>query len=246
MEENFNVKTNVFEGPLELLLSLIEKRKLLVNDISLASVADDYVAHINNLEEFPVSDAANFLLIASTLVLIKSKSLLPTIELSDSEEFGIEELEKRIRLYERIKALSIHVKKHFGLHPMYSPEERPSNEIVFAPHEKMTIENLKTFMFALLKRLPKEVPTPKVLVEKIMNLDNMIIDLTARIQSNIKMSFLEFSKNDGSSREKKMNIAVSFLAMLELVKQGIVRVQQEKMFDDIVMETDSPSVPNYS
>ncbi len=69
----FTVKQQHFEGPLDVLLNLIEKRKLFINDISLAKVADDYLAYIKSLENFPIADSANFILIASTLVLIKSK-----------------------------------------------------------------------------------------------------------------------------------------------------------------------------
>jgi segregation and condensation protein A len=75
MRKSFVIKTPVFEGPLELLLSLIEKRKLFINDIALASVADEYMEHVRTLSEFPMRDVAQFVLVAATLVLIKSKSL---------------------------------------------------------------------------------------------------------------------------------------------------------------------------
>ncbi|MEK7117749.1 MAG: segregation/condensation protein A, partial [Patescibacteria group bacterium] len=86
MDTDFKVKTGDFEGPLELLLELIEKRKLHINDVSLSQVADDFIAHIKSLEEFPMNDSADFILIASTLLLIKSKSLLPTLELTEDEK----------------------------------------------------------------------------------------------------------------------------------------------------------------
>ena len=76
--QEYTVKTEAFEGPLELLLNLIEKRKLFISDISLAQVADDYIEYINKQEDFPMASTADFILVASTLVLIKSKSLLPT------------------------------------------------------------------------------------------------------------------------------------------------------------------------
>src|SRR4051812_5655315 len=100
---SFTVKTEVFEGPLDLLLSLIEKRKLFVNDISLAKVADDFIAHVQGFEKFPMNDSVNFTLIASTLLLIKSKSLLPTLTLTEEEEEGIHDLEARLKMYKRIK-----------------------------------------------------------------------------------------------------------------------------------------------
>lgn len=248
MVNNFNVKTDVFEGPLELLLSMVEKRKLLVNDVSLASVADDYIEHIKELNEFPVPDAANFLLVASTLVLIKSKSLLHTIELSESERSDIEELERRLNVYKRVRFLSRMVEKNFDNNPIFSIETRAEKkEVVFAPHKKVVVENLKESMQLMLNKLPKGEEVTKVVIERVMSLTDMIQGLTERIQKNMKMSFSEFSKNGGSQKEQKLNLVISFLAMLELVKQGVLQVQQNDMFDEIVMETSSPSsTPNYS
>src|ERR1700681_3762327 len=73
------VKTRVYEGPLDLLLELIEKRKLLINDISLATVTDEYIARINSMPEMPVGETAEFVALAATLLLIKSRSLLPML-----------------------------------------------------------------------------------------------------------------------------------------------------------------------
>ena len=81
----FQIKTEAFEGPLDLLLALIEKRKLFISDISLAEVADDFIEYIKTFDEFPVDMTANFILIASTLLLIKSKSLLPSMTLTSEE-----------------------------------------------------------------------------------------------------------------------------------------------------------------
>lgn len=79
----FKIKTEVFEGPLDLLLSLVEKRKLFISDISLASVTDEYINHINKLPEYSMDDRTQFILIASTLLLIKAKSLLPNLPLTE-------------------------------------------------------------------------------------------------------------------------------------------------------------------
>ena len=81
----FSIRTEVFEGPLDLLLTLIEKRKFLVNDISLAAVTDDFIKYMNMGEEVLLSERAHFVLTAATLLLIKSKSLLPTLELTEEE-----------------------------------------------------------------------------------------------------------------------------------------------------------------
>src|SRR6185312_11866917 len=96
------VKTPVYEGPLHLLLELIEKRKLLINDISLAAVTDEYIARIKGTQ-MPVGETAEFIALAATLLLIKSRSLLPSLTLSDEESHDIKELEYRLALYQLIK-----------------------------------------------------------------------------------------------------------------------------------------------
>ena len=85
---NYHIKTEQFEGPLDLLLSLIEKRKLFISDFSLADVANEYIEHIRRFESFPMNDVANFLLVASTLVLIKSKSILPAFQMHATASTG--------------------------------------------------------------------------------------------------------------------------------------------------------------
>jgi segregation and condensation protein A len=91
MPDQFKIKTQVFEGPLDLLLTLVEKKKLFINDIALSQVTDDFIAHIQNFDKLPMGDSAHFILIASTLLLIKSKSLLPALTLTEEEEEGIRE-----------------------------------------------------------------------------------------------------------------------------------------------------------
>ncbi|MSR78587.1 MAG: segregation/condensation protein A [Candidatus Taylorbacteria bacterium] len=238
---SYQVKTGVFEGPLDVLLSLIEKRKLFINDISLSKVADDYLAHVKQLGQFPIADSANFVLVASTLVLIKSKSLLPSLELTVDEKGDIADLERRLKIYQRMKELSLCVKKLFGDKILFEPEPRKI-EPVFSPDNSMSIKSLFSAVKDVLQNLPKKEFLPKAIVAKVMSLEDMIVQLTKRVSNSLRMSFKEFSKGD---KESKVHVIVSFLAMLELVKQGIISVSQDKHFDDIVMETDQIGVPKY-
>jgi chromatin segregation and condensation protein Rec8/ScpA/Scc1 (kleisin family) len=95
---------------------------------------------------------------------------------------------------------------------------------------------------ALISTLPRVDVFPKVVIEKVVSLEEMIIRLTSRIQSAFQLGFRDFA---GGAGKAKKEIIVSFLAMLELVRRGALRVNQEKHFDDIVMETDQVSVPRY-
>ncbi|MDQ3014598.1 MAG: segregation/condensation protein A [bacterium] len=240
--EDFKIKTETFEGPLDLLLTLIEKRKLFVNDISLAKVTDDFISYVQTRENFPIAESAQFILIASTLLLIKSKSLLPTLNLTEEEEASIEDLEHRLKLYQRIRDLSLHIKDKFGKHIIFEKNQSRIVTPIFSPDESMTVPNLLNSIRTVLVNLPKKEHLPKAVVKKVISLEEMMESLTSRIQSSLKMSFKEFS---GHGKVEKVNVIVSFLAMLELVKQGAIDVRQETDFDDIHIETQDVGVPRY-
>lgn len=240
--EQFKVKTSHFEGPLDLLLDLIEKRKLFINDISLAKVADDYIEYVRSLEQFPLADSANFVLIASTLVLIKSKSLLPNLALSEEEEQSIGDLERRLKLYKRIKELSTHVRDRFGSHMIFPKSDSRMITPVFTPSKDTSLANLMSAIKRVLQELPKKELLPKAIVKKVLSLEDAIEGLTQRIKTSLQMSFRQFA-NVG--KEEKVTIIVHFLAMLELVKQGVIMVKQEKDFDDITIQTEAIGTPQY-
>lgn len=242
MNEQYTVKTEVFEGPLHLLLDLIEKRKLLINDVSLANVADDFIAYLEKQEAFSMKDTAEFILIASTLLLIKSKSLLPTLNLTNEEQGDIANLELRLKLYQRFKELAAHLRLIFGKTPLFSPEPRP-REIVFSAHARITNQNLLAAVQEALNNVPRPIHTPSVSVKKVISLEEMIVTLSDRIKGALTMSFRDFS---GIGKKEKVEVIVSFLAMLELVKRGVLLVKQENHFDDITIETDSISIPSYA
>ena len=240
-EEIFKIKTEFFEGPLDLLLGLVEKRKLLINDVSLAKVTDDFIAHMQNREVYSIKDTSEFLVIASTLLLIKSKSLLPTLSFTEDEKADMRDLELKLKIYQKIKELSVGVKSAFGAEMLFFPNARKA-ESVFSPDASMTKENLAGAILSVIKALPKFEVKPQVKVTKVISLEEMITNLTQRVQSSLRMSFKEFS---GMGRAEKVDVIVSFLAMLELVKQGIIEVEQREKFDDIRIETKAVGVPNY-
>ncbi|MFA5830424.1 MAG: segregation/condensation protein A [Candidatus Paceibacterota bacterium] len=237
-----HVKTPVFEGPLELLLSLIEKRKLFINDISLSKIADDYIEAVKELPDIPLKDVANFVFVASTLVLIKSKSLLPTLDLSGEEEGDIERLKERLRVYQKIKELSVFVKENFGKKVLYA-REPPKNRIVtFSPSEDTTLQNIFGTVGGILARLPQLDISPRAVIKKMVTLEDAITRLVRRIESHLKMSFKKYS---GIGKEEKSMVIVSFLAVLELIKRGAIIAEQRENFADFDIETREIGVPHY-
>jgi len=242
MDSEYQVKTHIFEGPLDTLLTLIEKRKLFINDISLAQVADDYIAYIKSLDDFPIADSAHFILIASTLVLIKSKSLLPTLTLSSEEEQNIEDLEERLREYQKYKVLSRHLKERFNINVEYLRQSSKEKIIVFAPDKNISVNKITETIRSIILQIPKKEIVPKAIIKKVISLEEMMENLAERITENIKMSFKDFA---GVGKTEKVNVIVSFLAMLELVKQGIIQVRQDKSFHDIEIENQTVGIPKY-
>jgi segregation and condensation protein A len=248
-QSGYAVKTEVFEGPLALLLDLVEKRKLFVNDVSLSVVTDDFIEYVNNHEEFPLGESAEFIVVASTLMLIKSRSLLPSLILTEEETESIEDLEERLRLYSKTKELSIHIKKLFGKNMIFEKLPAKSEVVVFSPDKHTNVAELALALDKVVMSLPKKEILPKATVRKIISLEEAIEKLAERISKSAKMSFQDFYKGSvdsskGMTYENKVTIIIGFLAMLELVKRGAIRVNQESK-DEIEIETDNVGIPQY-
>lgn len=241
MEISYQVKTSVFEGSLEVLLRLIEDRKLFINEISLAQVTDDYISYIKELEAnglANIGDITGFVVIAATLILIKSKSLLPNLDLSKEEEGAIEDLEERLRLYQAIREISSVVKLQFGRNVIFPRPDIQYVEPVFSPDPAITIQAMFDSVRDVIQNLPKKEFLPEISIKKVINIEEMIGSLMDRVQKNLQLSFSEFSKgsNTEDKKEHKVYVIVSFLAMLELVRGGIINVIQEGNFSEIEME----------
>jgi len=230
-----------FEGPLEHLLELIEKRKLLINDVSLAQVADEYIAYARSMEEHPVAETADFIAVASTLLLIKSKSLLPTLDLTESEESDMADLERRLKLYQLFRNVAEGIERDFGVRVMYERSFVPPGDPLFLPDHYATPSALKDAIGGVLQNLPKKVFKPVARISKVISLEEMIKRVEERVLRQVKMRFSDLVKHDPDPKNK----IVSFLAVLELVKQGFVNVRQESRFDEIHIEKDGVDTPRY-
>ena len=242
----YTVKTTVFEGPLDLLLDLVTKRKLFVNDVSLSQVTDDFIHYIDEHDEFPIGESAEFIVVASTLLLIKSRSLLPMIKLSDEEEESVHDLENRLIVYARVKELASGLRNIFGKQIIFEKLPSKNPTIVFSPDSKTDTANILLALERVLDSLPKKEVLPKVLVKKVISLEEMIEKLAERISKASKINFKDFHATKGAlTYEKKVSIIIGFLAMLELVKRGAIRVTQEGR-GDIEIESELVNTPIYA
>ncbi|MFZ3020072.1 MAG: ScpA family protein [Minisyncoccia bacterium] len=243
-----------FKGPIELLYELIDKRKLLIHDISLAKVADDFIAYIEKQENFPVGEAASFLAVASTLLLIKSRSLLPGLVLTSDEQEDAKNLERRLALFARMKELSKNVKERWAVNPEFQLLPKRNFEIVFAPSKNLTVTLLGEAFERVISLIPKLEKKDKMSVAKVISLEQMITSLGERLTKAMSLSFNELAKEHGGThknsklhipKELRKNLIVSFLALLELVKRGVIEAMQENPSGDILVESKTLSTPNY-
>lgn len=240
--EIYTVKTSSFEGPFALLLSLVEERKLFINDVSLADVTEDYINYVNRLSQSDPAQMSNFIVVAATLILIKSKSLLPNLDLTNEEESDVRILEERLRLYNLYSEFSLNVKNIFGKKIIFPLLERKNKILIFLPDTQITKDKMMTYARDVLGNVPKKVFLNEIEVKKVISIEEMIDRLTDRIQNSLQMNFKDFSGfsqgvgNSNISRQERVVIIVSFLAMLELTRQGIINVTQNDNFEDIQME----------
>jgi len=237
---SFVIQTNGHEGPLELILELIEKRKLQVNELSLSQVTDDFITFVRAHEAFPMEDATNFIGVAATLLLIKSRSLIPELDLSTDEEADVEDLKHRLEQYEKAREAARSLAQLFGRNVMVSAGER-APEAMFAPSRDLNSETLERALAGALAALEKEEKLPEVRVRPTISLEDMMDSLKRRVERAMTMSFKEFT----GDKTERVEMIVSFLALLELVKQGSVEADQYGAFGDIRITNSSTNVPRY-
>lgn len=229
----YAVKAGEFEGPLELLLDLIDKNKLSINEVSLATITDEYIAYVRALEKFKPEEVASFLVIASTLMLIKSRSLLPQLDITDEEETDIQELEKRLQMLQRFREFSKHIQTFAqrGLR-MHAREAHMELPIIFYPPEKLSVEDMLEMIKSMIAALPKKEILPEKTIRTIISLEQRMDELRRKVETSLQQTF----KNFVGDKAEKVDVIISFLAVLELVKQGLVLVEQQGAFGDITIQ----------
>ena len=237
------VSIGEFEGPIEVLLNMIQDRKMPINDVSLAEVTDDYIAYIKNQRQHDYSYITHFLYVASTLLLIKSRSLLPSLELSDEEEESIDALQRRLRLYQIFQERGEEIKPLFGSPSMFTRPFKMRRIVSFSPDAvAMQLPHLATAILGIEIEKPEgQQDLPEVRVRTAgVHINDMVEKLRDRMVNAMNISFKDFSKaplGDATPREQKVYSIVGFLAMLEMVRNSIIQVEQTDTFDDIIMNT---------
>lgn len=236
--QQFQVKHEAFEGPIEVLLELIEKRKLFVNDVSLASVTDDFITFIQTKGMHP-GMVADFLAVAATLILIKARSLLPNLELTSDESESISDLERRVALYQIINHISNDLIKQYGKKISFAGIPQKVGP-VFAPDPSLPVEQLPLLIALILGRVPPPpVAKPEARVTATISITEVIDTLIERINRMTSVSFSDIQMSAPDRDSQKVYTIVSFLGMLELVRRGLVAANQTGQFESIQLERQS-------
>ncbi len=235
MNTAYRVKLEKFEGPLDLLLSLIEEQKLDIAQVSIAKVADDYLEYIRNEENISLENLAEFINIASKIILIKSRNILPTLEVTPEEEKEIKDLEEQLREYKKYKEISEKLGALFGKKVMFSRDYLLGSAVAFAPPRNFNLLDLKKQFQKIIDQIVLPEKISKEAVRDIITLEEKIDELRKTLEKRVEVGFSQFK----NSARDKIEVIVSFLALLELVKQRIVSVEQRKLFEEIRITRES-------
>jgi segregation and condensation protein A len=228
---NYNVHTPVYDGPLDLLLNLIEHAELDITSVSLAMVTDQYLAYINSLEQINADEISAFIVIAAKLLQIKSEALLPRPPVrGPGEEDAGRSLVDQLKLYKRFKEIGgwlnaqeqANLRTYLRIAP--PPKVEPKLDLTNLTLEKLV--NAAEIAFAKEKEkqpLGILIAPPRITIRA-------KIDLISKTLKEVERSTFSALLDPGASR---LEIVVTFLALLELVKRYRVNAQQEGLFNDI-------------
>lgn len=233
---HYEIKTRQFEGPLEKLLELIEQKKLEITQLSLAEVTADFLEYVRNLgEKTDAKTLADFLVIASYLVLIKSKALLPALQLTEKEEEEIYDLEMRLKLYKEFKRAGEYINAYWNKRQIAFSRPLLYGVVtgdVFYPPAKLSKNDLFEAMLALSRSLKELLPeAQKKVKQAVISLEHKMKELMERFYHAAEHSFSALSQ-----AKSKSEVIVLFLAILHLLKDKLLEAEQEKQFGDIVLK----------
>lgn len=251
---NYELTLERFKGPMDALLALIEERKLEITEISLAQITEDFLKFLQELQvatkqehgdTAALRQLADFIVVASRLILIKSKSLLPDLNLTQEEQEQIKDLEERLRLYRQLKPAM----RLFQV-AWKSPEKEMSRPYFwnifsissgwgvegarfFYPGNGVTTGTMTGSLSKLFEGLEKFTREEETIQEKVISLEEEMKSLVARLSAGATQSLSGLSHN-----RSRAEVVVLFLAILHLVRDQLVSVSQENRFSDILISSE--------
>lgn len=225
----YHFQLEKFQGPLDLLLRLIEDERLKITDISLAKIADQYLAYIENRKVNP-EQLSEFLVVAARLLLLKSKEILPDLELTGEEEEDIEELKQRLNIYQKYKSLAGELQK-LESRGEYSLVRNVwfSRKVCFSPPSKFSASHLANIYTSVIEHsLEEEERLAEGTLRKSISVREKINFIKMCLESRTKVTLGSLNKMGD-----RLGQIVSFLALLELLRRQEVIAEQERTFAKI-------------
>lgn len=239
LESNkYAIKITNFEGPLDLLCHLIDKNKMDIYEIKISEIADQYIEYINAMEEANLEVTSEFIIMASTLLYIKSKGLLPS-QVENEEELTEEQLIQRIIEYKKYKEITSKLKENYQ---EFSKRFFKFAEVIELPKQKLETQYSKEVLPDIYKRII-ERNNEKVNVNA-KNIEKIAITESYTVGSKVKEMFRElikkprfvFNKLYSISKCNKQEVVTAFTGLLELSRRSKVVTTQEELFGDITVE----------
>jgi segregation and condensation protein A len=233
----FTVKLDRYEGPYTKLLELIEERKLSITEVSLVSVADDYIAYIRTLDQKDLVDISQFVVVASTLMLMKAKSLLPGVVYTEEEEKQVHDLERKLELYAMLQEASSKIRSVYGKARLFGRERIAyKGGAVFVPDLRVTKEMLQSIAALTLSSFITPKALVKVAVETALRIENVIESMLNRVRRMQAVSLQSLADGATSIEERKKLLIINFIALLELVRSGALMAEQSGGGGDITIQ----------
>ena len=234
----YAIKLQNFEGPLDLLCHLIDKNKMNICDIKISEITDQYIEYLNKMEQMNLEITSEFLVMASTLLYLKSKSLLPSIE-EDEKEISEEELIRRIIEYKKYKEISKKLNEYYKEN---SKRFFKLPDKIELPKQKLELEYSKDIIVQLYKdaidRNSKRLNQNAKNIEKIAITDNYTVASKVKemFKVLVKQKRFVFNKLFSIKQHNKQEVVTAFSGLLELSRRSKVETMQEELFGDITVE----------
>lgn len=227
-----HVKVHTFEGPLDLLLQLIEQEELDISQVALAEVTEQYLLALEQAEGIPADELADFLVVAAKLLLIKSRILLPQLAVEGAEEAS--DLERQLKIFKEYLEASKGVSKLIHKRKFTFGRGKPAVVIseTFSPPPHLTAEKMRELFLGVLREIEPVIALPKAVVERTVSIAEKIEIIRSLILDKAIVSFQSVMQEAKS----RTDVIVSFLAVLELVKQRTVMVTQSALFKEIAIQ----------
>ena len=236
--KKYSIKINNFEGPLDLLCHLIDKNKMDIYDINISQITDQYIDYINNMEKMNLDVTSEFLVMASTLLYLKSKHLLPKTQ-DDEEEISEEELIRRIVEYKKYKEITKKLKENYL---EYSKRYFKMQEEIELPKQKIGTDFDKNIIPTLYRNLIEK--NKDKINENASNIEKIAIVETYSVGNTVKEMYkalikykkFTFNKLFSPKKRNKKEVVTAFSGLLEMSRRNKVITEQEELFGDIEVE----------